>query len=402
MDPPQPSLKGRGCYSYLVKVETLQYLSFPHKVLDDLETLICTDLERAFAESVEARLQFMRMRGVEDAYELAQVKADFIREKLPNQQALLDKYLEVIPPYLDQKKATVDEFEQCWALMGTIWNVVEFDRIRPVVRLQEQYPVLLDVARRVGRIADDQGPERVPVSVGGKMSVEHGAPSDIEGVTMGNDITALLPMEMAIMSDDQLSNLFAYRFATRRLQTFRYKSNMMKQARRVEVRKARQKGPMIVCLDTSGSMQGQPEKIASSLIIKLLQVALRQERDLLLVAFSTTAKLFDVRRNRTRFFDFLRKECGGDTDGTQMLQAVMHTIAENPAYGSADVLLISDFKFDVPGAGIMRQVNTLREEGTRFYGLQIGVAPIDNWKKYLDNYWHLEYKLQMRPWFIQK
>ncbi len=378
------------------------YLTFPAKVLDELETLICTDLERAFAESVEARLQFMRMRGVEDAYELAQVKADFIREKLPNQQALLDKYLEVIPPYLAKKEATVDEFEQCWALMGTIWNVVEFDRIRPVVRLQEQYPILLDVARRVGRIADDQGPERVPVSVGGKMSVEHGAPSDIEGVTMGNDITALLPMEMAIMSDDQLSNLFAYRFATRRLQTFRYKSNMMKQARRVEVRKARQKGPMIVCLDTSGSMQGQPEKIASSLIIKLLQVALRQERDLLLVAFSTTAKLFDVRRNRTRFFDFLRKECGGDTDDTQMLQAVMHTIAENPAYGSADVLLISDFKFDVPGVGIMRQVNTLREEGTRFYGLQIGVAPIDNWKKYLDNYWHLEYKLQMKPWFIQK
>lgn len=378
------------------------YLTFPAKVLDELETLICTDLERAFAESVEARLQFMRMRGVEDAYELAQVKADFIREKLPNQQTLLDKYLEVIPPYLAKKEATVEEFEQCWALMGTIWNVVEFDRIRPVVRLQEQYPILLDVARRVGRIADDQGPERVPVSVGGKMSVEHGAPSDIEGVTMGNDITALLPMEMAIMSDDQLSNLFAYRFATRRLQTFRYKSNMMKQARRVEVRKARQKGPMIVCLDTSGSMQGQPEKIASSLIIKLLQVALRQERDLLLVAFSTTAKLFDVRRNRTQFFDFLRKECGGDTDGTQMLKAVMHTIAENPAYGSADVLLISDFKFDVPGAGIMRQVNTLRDEGTRFYGLQIGVAPIDNWKKYLDNYWHLEYKLQMRPWFIQK
>lgn len=378
------------------------YLSFPHKVLDELETLICTDLERAFAESVEARLQFMRMRGVEDDYELAQIRADYLREKLPNQQALLDKYLEVIPPYLAQKDATVEEFEQCWALMGTIWNVVEFDRIRPIVRLQEQYSILLDVARRVGRIADDLGPERVPVSVGGKMSVEHGAPSDIEGVTMGNDITALLPMEMAIMSDDQLSGLFAYRFATRRLQTFRYKSNLMKQARRVEVRKARQKGPMIVCLDTSGSMKGQPEKIASSLIIKLLQVALRQDRDLLLVAFSTTAKLFDVRKNRTRFFDFLRKECGGDTDGTQMLHAVMHTIAENPLYGSADVLLISDFKFDVPSVSLMRQVQKLREEGTRFYGLQIGIAPIDNWKKYLDNYWHLEYKLQMKPWFIQK
>lgn len=378
------------------------YLTFPHKVLNDLETLICTDLERAFAESVEARLRFMQMRGVEDAYELAQIKADYIREKLPNQQTLLDKYLKVIPPYLEKQDATIEEFEQCWALMGTIWNVVEFDRIRPVVRLQEQYPVLLDVARRVGRIADDQGPERVPVGVGSAFNVEHGAPSDIEGVTMGNDISSLLPMEMAIMSDDQLSNLFAYRFATRRLQTFRYKSNMMKQARRVEVRKARQKGPMIVCLDTSGSMQGQPEKIASSLIIKLLQVALRQDRDLLLIAFSTGAKLFDVRKNRTRFFDFLRKECGGDTDGTQMLHAVMHTITENPAYGSADVLLISDFKFDVPGVSVMRQVQQLRDEGTRFYGLQIGIAPVESWKKYLDNYWHLDYKLQMKPWFIQK
>ena len=378
------------------------FLTFPHKVLSDLETLICADLERAFAESVEARLRFMQMRGVDDAYELAQIKADYIREKLPNQQALLDKYLEVIPPYLDKQEATVEEFEQCWALMGTIWNVVEFDRIRPVVRLQEQYPVLLDVACRVGRIADDQGPERVPVGVGSAFNVEHGAPSDIEGVTMGNDIASLLPMEMAIMSDDRLSNLFAYRFATRRLQTFRYKSNMMKQARRVEVRKARQKGPMIVCLDTSGSMQGQPEKIASSLIIKLLQVALRQDRDLLLIAFSTGVKLFDVRKNRTRFFDFLRKECGGDTDGTQMLHAVMHTIAENPAYGSADVLLISDFKFDVPSISVMRQVQQLRDEGTRFYGLQIGIAPIDGWKKYLDNYWHLDYKLQMKPWFIQK
>ena len=380
----------------------MQYLSFPHKVLDELETLICTDLERAFAEAVEARLQFMRMRGVDDDYELAQIKADFVREKLPGQQALLDKYLEVIPPALEQRGVTLDEFEQCWALMGTIWNVVELDRIRPVVRLQQQYPVLLDVARRVGRIADDEGPERVPVSMGGAMSVEHGAPSDIEGVTMGNDITALLPLEMAIMSDDQLSGLFAYRFATRRLQTFRYKSNVMKQARKVEVRRARQKGPMIVCLDTSGSMQGQPEKIASSLIIKLLQVALRQERDLLLVAFSTGVKLFDVRKNRTRLFDFLRKECGGDTDGTQMLKSVMHTISENPLYGSADVLLISDFKFDTPSASIMKQVNMLRDEGTRFYGLQIGIAPIDSWKKYLDSYWHLPFKLQMKPWFIQK
>lgn len=379
------------------------YLHFPQKVLTPLEELLCTDLERSFSDAVEARLQFMRMRGVEDPYELAQHREEYLRERLPKQQALLDKYLEVIPDALRQKGATDDEFEQCWALMGGIWNVVEFDRIRPIIRLQEQYPVLLDVARRVGRIADDQGPERVPVASGGGMRVEHSAPSDIEGITVGNDLTALLPLEMAIMADEQLDSLFAYRFATRRLQTFQYKSNLMKKAQKVEVRRARQRGPMIVCLDTSGSMQGPPEKIAHSLIIKLLQIALAQDRDLMLIAFSTTAKQMDVRRQRTQLFDFLRKEGGGDTDGSAMLRAAFQLICSDGKYGSADVLLISDFKFQLVAPALLKQLQQLQDEGTRFYGLQIGIAPsIEDWKPYLDNYWHLDNKVQMRPWYIQK
>ena len=129
------------------------YLTLPHKVLDELEELICSDLEQAFSDAVEARLRFMQMRGVSDPYELSQLQADYVREHLPQQQKLLDKYLSVIPTYVSQHKVPFDEFVQCWALMGTIWNTVSFERIRPIVALQKQYPILLDVARRVGRIA---------------------------------------------------------------------------------------------------------------------------------------------------------------------------------------------------------------------------------------------------------
>lgn len=160
---------------------------------------------------------------------------------------------------------------------------------------------------------------------------------------------------------------------------------------------------MIVCLDTSGSMQGPPERIAHSLIIKLLQIALQQERDLMLIAFSTTAKQMDVRKQRTQLFEFLRKEGGGDTDGTNMLRAAFKLITSDGQYGSADVLLISDFKFPLVAPSLLKQLQQLQDEGTRFYGLQIGISPsIDDWKKYLDSYWHLDYKVQMKPWFIQK
>lgn len=380
-----------------------RYLAFPQRVLSPLEELICSDLEQAFSDALEARVRFMQMRGVDDLYEQAQIRADYQREHLPQQQRLLDKYLEAIPAYLSQHDVSLDEFAQCWALMGTIWNSVSFERIRPIVRLQLQYPVLLDVARRVGRIADNEGPERVPVGSGSQYRMEHATPSDIEGITVGNDLSALLPIELATMADEQLEGLFAYRFATRRLQTFQYKSNLMKRAQKVQMARARQKGPMIVCMDTSGSMQGPPERIAHSLVIKLLQVALAQDRDLLLITFATSAKTFDVRRNRLSLLDYMRQECGGSTDGTEMLRSAFRLIMSDPRYGSADLLLISDFKFPLVDAPLLRELQQLQDEGTRLYALQIGVSPsINDWRPYLDSYWHLDYKVQMRPWFIQK
>lgn len=379
------------------------YLHFPQKVLSPLEELLCDDLERAFSDAVEARMHFMQRRGITDPYEQVQLREDYLREHLPHQQALLDKYLQVIPPYLEQHECTLDEFAQCWALMGTIWNTVSFERIRPIVRLQKQYPILLDVARRVGRIADSEGPERVPVGSGSQYRMEHSAPSDIEGISVGNDLTALLPIELATMADEQLSGLFAYRFATRRLQTFQYKSNLMKKAQKVQVARARQKGPMIVCMDTSGSMQGPPERIAHSLVVKLLQVALAQNRDLLLITFATTAKTFDVRQNRTSLLDYMRQECGGSTDGTQMLQSAFRLICSDSRYGSADLLLLSDFKFPLVDDSLLRQLHQLQDEGTRLYALQIGNSTmIKDWQPHLDAYWHLDYKVQMKPWFIQK
>jgi len=381
----------------------MQYLKFPSKVLNPLEELLCHDLEQAFCDALEARMRFMQMRGVTDPYELSQLRTDYVNEHGPKQQALLDKYLQAIPPYLEAHDCGVDEFEQCWALMGTIWNTVSFERIRPIAQLQTRYPILLDVARRVGRIADNGGPERVPVGSGSQYRMEHSTPSDIEGITVGNDLSALLPIELATMADEELSGLFAYRFATRRLQTFQFKSNLMKKAQKVQVARARQKGPMIVCMDTSGSMEGPPSRIAHSLVVKLLQVALAQDRDLLLITFATTAKTFDVRAQRTSLLDYMRQECGGSTDGTQMLQTAFHLIASNPRYGSADLLLISDFAFPLVSPDLLRELRQLQDEGTRLYALQIGISSmVKAWQPYLDGFWHLDYKVQMKPWYIQK
>ena len=95
------------------------------------------------------------------------------------------------------------------ALMGGVWNIVEFERIRHIVRLQYQFPQVLQVAKVLGRVADDEGPARVALGTGRQQRVEHSTPSDIEGVGVGNDLSALLPLELAQMADAELDSLFA-------------------------------------------------------------------------------------------------------------------------------------------------------------------------------------------------
>lgn len=377
------------------------FLHFPPHV-DKIAEIICFDLERLFADAVESRLQFMQMRGITDPYDLAQIKQDYISEFLPKQQALLDKYLDVVPAYLAEKGVSDDEFEQAWALMGGIWNNLEFERIRTIVKLQKDYPEVLEVAKILGRIADDDGNEKVPLGGGNTMSVDHSAPSDIEGVTVGNDLSSMLPSEMAQMVDEDLNGLFVYKFATRNLQNFRYKSQIMNPSHKLQMHKARQKGPMVVCLDTSGSMAGVPERISHSLIVKLLQLALRQDRDFLLIAFSYMAKAFEVRKNRARLLDFFRKSASGDTDVSDMLNMCIETLMSKPEFMSADVCLVSDYKMPVAGDALMKRILDQREAGTRFYGLQIGETSFKEWPKYFDRIWNLNFKMKLRPSYLMK
>ena len=140
------------------------------------------------------------------------------------------------------------------------------------MRIQRSCPEIVKVAHKMGRMADDEGREQIRVAEGSVYKMEHSSKCDILGISTGNDLNALLPIELAHSADSELEDLFVYKYLTRKLQTFRYKSEIMQPARRIETKPARPKGPMIVCLDTSGSMAGKPEKIAHSLLLSLIHI----------------------------------------------------------------------------------------------------------------------------------
>ena len=60
----------------------------------------------------------------------------------------------------------------------------------------------------MGRLPDEEGRARLTVQTGVSHRLEHSSGSDIEGVTIGRDLNALMPFELAQYSDAELEGVF--------------------------------------------------------------------------------------------------------------------------------------------------------------------------------------------------
>lgn len=298
--------------------------------------------------------------------------------------------LDRIPDYLKKNHVDKRDFFQAWGLMGGTWNESEFERIRKIIALQIEFPEIVKVVNRMGRIADDNGKERIFANEGEMYKMEHSTKSDILGITVGNDLNALMPLELANCADKYLEDLFLYRYLTNKLQIFRYKSEIAKPSHHLETKRAQRKGPMIVCLDTSGSMCGKPEKIAQSLMVKVLDVADRQKRDCFLIAFSISVKPIDAKKERAKLLAMFSNVSQGDTSATQMLKTTFKLLESDTNYVNADVLWVTDFKIPVASPDLITKIVEYRKSNTKFYGLQIGIAD-NNWTPYFDYIYKVGY-----------
>lgn len=305
----------------------------------------------------------------------------------------------------------VSDFDalQAWQMMNGQWTESEFEKSMNIVKIQNQYPEIAEVCRKMGRVANDADKDIMQVASGNRFKMEHASGSDIEGITMGNDFNALLPHEIVQFSDDELENLFYQRYVTKKLQMFRYKSEMTKPSRKLNWKHASRKGPMIACVDSSASMKGVPQKIAASLLGRLETTAEMLKRDCFLIDFSVNIKPIDL---KVRFHEYRLNSLGlrsteadfskglfpfmnGGTDATKMLEKTFELLESNPSYQNADVLWITDFLIPLPDDALLKKLQEFRKRGTRFYGFQIGIEP-NRWMPYFDKIYQIHYRIPRR------
>ena len=207
--------------------------------------------------------------------------------------------------------------------------------------------------------------------------IDYNSKEEICGVTFSNRIEDALPQELGLLADEEMSLLFDLKFVERRLMSFEKMGYAGETVSKVEekekaVEKKEKKGPVIVCVDTSGSMSGNPENIAKALTLCLASMAHKQDRQCFLINFSTDIETFDFSKDKglSELLKFLQMGFHGGTDVFPALWKGLEMMKDE-AYQKADLLVVSDFEFSYDNEELLDTMNEQREKGNHFFGLSI-------------------------------
>lgn len=275
--------------------------------------------------------------------------------------------------------------------LGRLWDLSESTFETSGFEILEQFLKLLDQDESLRELAELLGKQTRAQSLFEKeirdkvviKSEWHPKPAyrgEIDGLRYSNDISSVLPSELVLLKNTAANKLFQLKFAQKQLLSYDYQrmeeeQEESKEKEETTIEKKEPKGPIIICVDTSGSMHGTPENIAKTITFALSKIAIEEERKCYLISFSTsieTLDLTDFSANPIgRLVQFLRMSFHGGTDATPALKHAVKMLSENE-WKNADVLMISDFVMQTLDNDIKTQIESAQEDNTNFHSLVIG------------------------------
>lgn len=200
---------------------------------------------------------------------------------------------------------------------------------------------------------------------------------EITGIKIGKSIENLLSNELLLLNDSELEILFDLKFIEEKLMLFDFQSfeNTIEKEKVEETKNVEQeeKGPIILCIDTSGSMSGAPETIAKAISFCILAKAVSEKRNCLLINFSTEIEVIELNSlsSFSKILSFLRKSFHGGTDIYSAIDYSIKKIKEEN-FKKSDILIVSDFIIDNIGSTLEEEMKKIKLLENKFYSLSIG------------------------------
>lgn len=258
----------------------------------------------------------------------------------------------------------------------------------------KKLPALREVINTMGRMKDCSGESTVEqiakqMSISAKFEYEVKTPfvpAEAKGITRSDSVSRMLPQEAAMLGHPVLKKLWHARRAESALVSYAFEGvDIISEQREqlIEVlqdqpgkKQSRNRGPMIICLDTSGSMAGTPENIAKALVLECFSVAVKENRACYIYLFGSSNEVEEMEIGLTaegieRMITFLSMSFGGGTDAEGPLNLALQQ-SDKEGWEKADIMLVSDGEFSLT-SGLSRKINHRKEQrGLTVQGVLIG------------------------------
>ena len=321
------------------------------------------------------------------------------------------------------------EFSSAWTVLKGDWDQVlallqglgdlgalRWDELRGQLRRREwqaaqrisdtlaRLPELAALIRRLGRAERAAQPQALPPRSTdsaaqrplGLKAVETrlpGAPGALRGIRLSDRIEAMLGSEAAMLLHPVLHKLWRARRAEARLLTYDSEGVLIdwrcdpaqppRQASAPPQPEALERGPIIICLDTSGSMRGAPEMVAKAVVLQAVRTAHAERRGCLLVAFGGPDEIIEralaggpnLGANPGAALAALLDLMGQGFDGGTDLQGPIARAIERvhqARWASADLLIVSDGEFGCTADTLDRLDAARAQFGLRVQGVLVG------------------------------
>jgi len=211
---------------------------------------------------------------------------------------------------------------------------------------------------------------------------------ETRGLCRSDDLGRMLPAEAALLAKGRTARpaklLFFARMAERALLSYE-RDGWSEQPTEVpnplvrEVRPTADRGPILLCIDTSGSMRGQREVVAKSLALECMRAAREQERGCYAFCFSgprevEEMELGDNPAGLTRLLDFLERTFNGGSNFDEPIKRCLGRLLD-AEWANSDILIVSDGELRPPAPEWAKKLAGAKDKlALRVHGLALPAA----------------------------
>lgn len=326
---------------------------------------------------------------------IAQVQAEFEQAWAVETEGLRDE--------LEWLRGLADAAELRWDRLRGQLRSREWQAARRAAERLRELPELAALIHRLGR--SEARPSPRPTPDPSQPEVRHqapmravatrleGVPGEVTGVRFDHRLEGMLPSEAVLLHHALGRRLWRARWAEGRLLAHDSTGVLVdwrpdpqappRESPPTDGAVSREHGPLVLCLDTSGSMRGAPEAIARAVVIAAVQAAHASRRGCKLIAFGGQGELLErdlatgsaagsaAGDGLAALLELMGQAFDGGTDIQTPIERAIERVHEE-AWQSADLLIVSDGEFGCVRSTLESLDAARATLGLRVQGVLIG------------------------------